>query len=210
MIAYRCPLDPTHLQAQSLIQSGALGTLQAFEGANGFNAPTTPFWRLDKALGGGGSLMDMGIYPLNAIRFFTREEPASYTAVASTIDHTSGRFAQVEQTIAWTMKFPSGVVATVASSYGADMNGFLRIHGDKASLEIFPAFGYTNFHMRDLNRLGIDTTSAPNQSFHFILEADHFAHCIRTNTEPKTPGEEGLKDLIAIEAIYRAAGQPLG
>ena len=42
------------------------------------------------------------------------------------------------------------------------------------------------------------------------LEADHFASCIRNNTEPKTPGEEGLKDLLAIEAIYRAAGTPLG
>jgi predicted dehydrogenase len=44
---------------------------------------------------------------------------------------------------------------------------------------------------------------------HFQLEAEYFANCIRTNTDPKTPGEEGLRDLLAIESIYKAAGTPI-
>ena len=36
-----------------------------------------------------------------------------------------------------------------------------------------------------------------------------FAHCVRAGVEPKTTGEEGLKDLLAMEAIYRAAGAPI-
>jgi hypothetical protein len=35
------------------------------------------------------------------------------------------------------------------------------------------------------------------------------ASCIRNNTQPHSPGEEGLKDLIAIERIYQAAGAPI-
>ena len=33
--------------------------------------------------------------------------------------------------------------------------------------------------------------------------------CIRNNKEPEAPGEEGLKDMLGIEAIYRAAGAPI-
>ena len=40
-------------------------------------------------------------------------------------------------------------------------------------------------------------------------ELEHFADCIRNHREPNTPGEEGLKDFMAMEAIYRAAGSPI-
>jgi hypothetical protein len=33
--------------------------------------------------------------------------------------------------------------------------------------------------------------------------------CIHNNKEPQSAGEEGLKDMIAMEAIYKAAGTPM-
>jgi predicted dehydrogenase len=39
--------------------------------------------------------------------------------------------------------------------------------------------------------------------------AEHFADCIRHAWQPLTPGEEGLKDLVAIERVYQAAGAPI-
>jgi predicted dehydrogenase len=45
--------------------------------------------------------------------------------------------------------------------------------------------------------------------FQFQLEAEHFAECVLENKEPKTPGEEGLKDMEVIEKIYAAAGHPI-
>lgn len=210
MIAYRCHYDPTHLEAERIVQSGALGQLQAFEGAFGFNAPSHNFWRLTKKLGGGGSLMDVGIYPLNAIRYFTREEPVDFTAVTATRDHASGRFAEVEESIGWTMKFPSGIVASVSSSYGANVPGFVRVHGEKASIELAPAFSYDKIHLSGLDdNLHADSTSSSDETHHFRLEAEHFASCVRANIPPNTPGEEGLKDMLAIEAIYKAAGSPI-
>lgn len=209
MIAYRCHYDPTYLKAEQIVQSGELGQLQAFEGAFGFDAHPNQ-WRLTKKFGGGGSLFDVGIYPLNAMRFFSREEPTEFTAILNTRDLTTGRFAEMEQTVNWTMRFPSGISASLASTYGASMPGFLRINGDKGSLEIAPAFDYTGVHLKGLQKLKtIEATSPNSDIFHFRLEAEHFASCILNNVEPKTPGEEGLKDLIAIEAIYKAAGSPL-
>jgi predicted dehydrogenase len=208
MIAYRVHYDPTFARAAELIQAGALGELQSFQGAFLANMPAGA-WRLTRKLGGGGSLFDLGIYPLNAIRLLTHEEPAAYTAVVSTRDK-SGKFADVEQSVEWTMKFPSGILASCSSSYGARGESFVQMHGDKGYLEIKPAFGYDGLHLTGKTLQGdIDEPSTGKVPFQFALEADHFASCIRNNTSPKTPGEEGLKDLLAIEAIYRAAGTPL-
>ena len=43
------------------------------------------------------------------------------------------------------------------------------------------------------------------QRDHFAGEMDHFSDCILNDTEPLTPGEEGLKDMRIITAIYEAA-----
>lgn len=209
MIAYRIHYEPTHLEAQRLIQAGAIGQLESFEGAFGFNA-TPNQWRLTRQFGGGGSLMDVGIYPMNEIRWLTGEEPIAFTAVPTTRDHTSGRFAEMEQTLDFTLKFPSGITAALGCTYGSTMPGFLRIHGDKGSLFIENAYNYNGAHLTNIGAPPrIDTTTQGDQTLHFQLEAEHFSSCIRTNTEPKTPGEEGLHDLLAIEAIYKAAGTPI-
>jgi predicted dehydrogenase len=209
MIGYRVHYDPIHLKARELIQSGAIGQVEAFEGGFGFNSPPG-LWRLNRKLAGGGSLVDVGIYPLNEARWLTGEEPASFTAIATTRD-TSGKFAQVEQTLDFSVKFPSGIVGTFASSYGADMPGFLRIHGDRGSLQISPAYNYTGTRLTSLGgRQRIDDASTEtDDSYQFRLEADHFADCIRTGADPKTGGQEGLNDMVAMEAIYKAAGTPM-
>ena len=168
------------------------------------------FWRLDPTLAGGGPIMDVGIYPLNAMRFLSREEPTSFTAVIGTRDHNSKRFAGVEETMEFTLQMPSGIVASIGTTYGASMPGVLRIHGDKGTLELAPAFDYSSIHLKGYGAAKeANATSPQEETFHFQLEAEHFAQCIRTGADPRTPGEEGLKDLLTIEAIYRAAGHPI-
>ncbi len=55
----------------------------------------------------------------------------------------------------------------------------------------------------------IDVLGAGKAPFQFTLEAEHFADCIRHDKRPESPGEEGLRDMLAIEAIYKAAGTPI-
>src|SRR5947207_11487559 len=74
MIAYRCLFEPTNLRAVELIKSGKLGKIQAIESANGFNIRAGE-WRVNMKLAGGGPLMDVGVYSLNACRYLTGEEP---------------------------------------------------------------------------------------------------------------------------------------
>ena len=127
MIAYRCHYEPTNLRAMQLIREGKLGKIQAIESANGFREKAGE-WRLDRKLAGGGPLMDMGVYSLNACRYLTGEEPTDIKAFSSVIDH-DGRFDTVEENVSWTMKFPSGALASCSTTYGASINGFYRVHG---------------------------------------------------------------------------------
>ncbi len=208
MIGYRVQYEPTWNRAIRMIQAGDIGQLQFFDGGF-FGQEPVGEWRLNRKLAGGGSLLDLGIYPLNAIRHITGEEPTDFTAVASTRDH-SGRFAEVEQSVQWTMKFPSGITANCASSYGQRGPGFLTINGETGYLQMDPAFNYDAPHLHgEIDGARIDEQGMGKHPYVFGLEAEHFADCIRNNREPKSPGEEGLKDMIAIEAIYQAAGTPI-
>ncbi len=213
MIAYRLQYDPMIVHVREMLRSGGdVGRLVSVGGGY-FNEEHAGRWRLTRALGGGGSLLDLGIYPLNTIRYLLGEEPVAFTAQVSTVDH-SGKFSEVEQSVEWTMKFPSGIMAGCGCSYGARGTNYLHVNAENGYLALQPAYSYDGLHMNAVT--GFDTVaqneeidSAGKYPFQFTLEAEHFAACIRNNTEPRSPGEEGLKDLLAIEAIYRAAGTPI-
>ena len=205
MIAYRCHYEPTNLKAVQLIREGAIGQVQAIESAFGFNIAAGE-WRLNRKLAGGGPLFDVGIYSLNACRYLTGEEPEHLSAFASVIDH-DGRFNEVEENVAWTMKFPSGVVASCSTTYGAPMNGFFSVHGAKGTLEADPAFNYDGLRLvGDFGGTHLDEPNPARDPYQFHAQAEHFSHCVQNGLEPKTPGEEGLRDMQYITQIYRSAG----
>ena len=205
-IAYRCQYEPTNLRAIELIRSGKLGVIQAIESANGF-VEKAGEWRLNRKLAGGGPLMDVGIYSLNACRYLTGEEPNHLQGYSSVIDH-DGRFDEVEENLCWTMKFPSGVVASCNTTYGANMPGFYRVHGSKGMLHVEPAFGYQGQHlMAEIHgETPIDEPNANQDPSQFAREADYFSQCILEDKNPKSDGEEGLRDMRYMEIIYKSAG----
>lgn len=208
MIAYRCQYEPVNLKAIELCRSGAIGTLQAIESGNGFNIRQGE-WRLNRKLAGGGPLMDVGVYSLNACRYLTGEEPHDIKANASTIDK-DGRFNEVEENLGWTMKFPSGVIASCNTTYGASMNGYIRVHGSKGVVTLDPGFGYQGIHLKaELpNHQSVDMPEDAKDPEQFAVMADYFTDCIVNNKEPKTNGEEGLRDTVLMSEIYKAAGLP--
>src|SRR5580693_8851633 len=170
MIAYRCHYEPTNLKAVRLIREGALGQVQAIESSFGFNMGPNE-WRTNKKLAGGGPVFDVGIYSLNACRYLTGEEPEHISAYASTIDHDA-RFAEVEENMSWTMPFPSGIVASCATTYGANMPGYFKVYGSKGWLQVDNAFVYEGLHLRA--QLGSETLDEPNPArdpSHFQAEA---------------------------------------
>ena len=210
MVAYRCQLEPTNLRAIQLIRDGKLGVIEAIESANGFNIRAGE-WRLDKKLAGGGPLMDVGVYSINACRYLTGEEPQVISAYSSVVDK-DGRFNEVEENVGWTMRFPSGVVASCNTTYGASMDGYYRVHGSKGVLNVENAFPYQGQHLTAQLSGGVklDQPNPAKDPSHFVLEADYFSNCILNNTEPKMDGEEGLRDILLAAQIYKQAGVSFG
>ncbi len=204
MIGYRCHFEPTNLEAIRRARSGDIGKLRYFRSEHGFVQGDPSKWRLKKKLGGGGSLMDMGIYALNAARYMTGEEPISVFATEHT-DRKDPRFREVEDMIEFELEFPSGVIGSCMSMYSANQN-HIMLMGEKGRIELEPGTSYEG------NRLWVgrgrenEITPPPGPGkTQWAAQLDHLSQCVIDNREPIVAGEEGLRDLRIIEAIYRSA-----
>ena len=205
MIGYRCHFEPFNLEAMRLAKSGAAGKIRYVRSEHGFVQGDPNKWRLKRALSGGGSLMDMGIYSLQAARYMTGEEPIAVTAREST-DRRDPRFREVEDMIEWTLEFPSGAIAGCQSMYSANQNHILLM-GDKGRIELEPATRYDGNKMwtgRDGRETAITSPPPGPGKTQFAGQLDHLAECILDGREPIVSGEEGLRDMRIVEAIYRS------
>jgi predicted dehydrogenase len=212
MIAYRLHYEPTHLHAIELIRGGKLGTLGSLDANHGSNMRAGE-WRLTKALGGGGPMFDHGVYSLNLFRWLTGQEPTAFQAMTSTPDR-DGRFTEVEENVQWLTRFPSGAIASGAGSYGTELGGYWRAHGPWGWLQM-TSLTYQGQHLTGHYAsqpvlgapwIEVDLASSEKDPMQFTHQVDHFSDCILRDRTPDTPGETGLADQLAIEAVYRSAG----
>jgi len=203
MVAYRCQYEPYNREAIRVARSKELGTIKVILADAGFNMKDPNQWRLKKSLAGGGSLMDIGIYALQAARYLTGEEPSEVNAMMYS---TPGdvRFKEVEEAINFQLRFPSGILANCTSSYGYAWQTHYRVVTSEGWLEMDPATAYSGLRMRVHRGNVIEEKDLPVVD-HFAAEMEHMSECVMQNKEPLTPGEEGLRDLTIMHALYEAA-----
>ena len=207
MIAYRMQYQPHLREAMRLVRSGAIGEVRLLDLINNQNQGDPGQWRQKRALAGGGSLPDVGVYCLNTARAILGEEPVSVSA-AIWSPPGDPRFGEVEDNVSFTLRFPSGAIANCLSSYSTHRLSRLKAMGTTGWLEMETAFDYEGQRLRvALLRDGKDEVAerSVRAKQQFALELDHFAECVRSGREPRTPGAEGLQDQIIVEAIYAAA-----
>jgi predicted dehydrogenase len=203
MVAYRCRYEPFNQEMIRMARAQELGPVKIIQTEVGFNIGDPSQWRCKKAMSGGGSLMDIGIYGLQAARYISGEEPVEVNAMKFS---TPGdpRFAEVEESINFQLRFPSGVLANGISSYGASVQSRFQATTPKGFFELQPANNYTGLRMY----VGHGSTFEEvllQPVDHFAAEMDHMSGCVMENKNPLTPGEEGLRDLKIMTAIYQAA-----
>src|SRR5687768_8836335 len=114
-IGYRCQFTPHHLEMIRLAREKSFGNVKLIEASFGFRISDPNQWRLKHELAGGGALMDVGIYALQAARYVSGEEPIEVFASETKTDKM--KFKEVDETIAWSMRFPSGVMANCDTTY---------------------------------------------------------------------------------------------
>jgi len=194
-IGYRLHFEPHHLDVMKMGQSKIFGELTSIHASHG--SGDTEGWRLDKKLAGGGPLMDLGIYCIQAARYTSGMEPVAVKAKEGAKTKPE-LFKNIEESLSWEMEFPNGLTALCESSYSTDMNS---LHADAAHgwFELSPAYQYEGIKGKTATGF-IDLPEINQQS----LQMDAFAHAILTNGPVKVTGEMGRNDLKIIEAIYKS------
>ncbi len=196
-IGYRLHFDPHHIEVMRLGQQAVLGKVTQLETANGFVYGGDPnAWRLKKALAGGGGLMDMGIYAIQGARYTLGQEPV---AVKATQEKTKlDLFKEVDETVFWELEFPNGFMSKGKSSYNNNWSS-LKAKTAKGFFELEPAYGYGGLDGKTSN----GPMNIPNVNQQ-ALQMDDFANCVIQKKPTRVPGEEGLKDMKVVDAIYRS------
>ena len=213
MIAYRCQYERNNVELARRVRAGEFGPIQLIDAINTQNQGDPTQWRQVKRLSGGGSLPDVGLYCLNTVRALLGEEPVEVSATIHS-PPDDPRFAEVESNVSFTLRFPSGAIANCASSYSAHEHRNLRVLGPDGTGEVENAFAYEGQRLRLFHRDGMAEANVElslGRKNQFSLEIDHFARCVRSDAQPRTPGEEGLQDQMLMAAIYDAArtGSPV-
>jgi predicted dehydrogenase len=196
-IGYRLHFEPHNLTMAELSRNKTHGKVVKITARHGMDIEPG-VWRLDKELAGGGPLMDVGIYCVQAAIYTLGENPVAVTAQEGKKTDLK-RFSEVEQSLKWQMVFPSGAIAECETSYAEEQN-HLRVQADTGWFELEPAYAYKG--IKGKTSLGKMKLPEVNQQ---ALQMDDFARCIQQNKPTRVPGEMGLRDVKIMMAVYEAA-----
>src|ERR1700744_3781500 len=140
-IGYRMHFEPYTAELIRIARTKEYGALKHFECENGFTYTQDPkAWRLNKALAGGGSLMDMGIYTIQSARYTVGAEPIAVKNVRQEITNPV-LFKEVDDKMFFDLEFADGFVAHCRSSYS---NQWSATHAkfEHGSVDLDPNFYY--------------------------------------------------------------------
>jgi len=196
-IGYRLHFEPHNMEIMRLGQQHIMGDIKHIDTGNGFTYNGDPnAWRLKKAMAGGGGLMDMGIYSIQGTRYTLGQEPVAVKATQQKL--RPDFFKEVDETVFWELEFPGGLKTTGKSSYNNDWS-YLKVEAELGNFQLGPAYGYGSIE----GSINGNPMKYP-QIIQQAAQMDDFAKCVNNNKPSRVPGEEGLKDMKVVDAIYKS------
>jgi glucose-fructose oxidoreductase len=197
-IGYRMHHEPNTQEIMRYARQLPFGKIKDLSASAGYFDGRTDHWKQKKSLGG-GVMGDMGVYPLNAVRYSTGLEPiAVINAQASTTRPEI--YKEVEETMSFELEFPGGIKASCIASFGKGMND-LKVNCVNGSYGLSPFQAYGGIKGSTSTGVALNA-SIPNQQ---ARQMDDDATAILNNTSVMVPGEEGLRDIKVVEAIYKSS-----
>ncbi len=200
-IGYRLHHEPNTQEYRRIVNQQLLGKVKQLKCAAGYFDGRTDHWKQKKEMGG-GVLYDMGVYAIQGARLGTGMEPVSITSANTSTTRPHIYKNGLDETTTAVLEFPGGVLADIKTSFGENIN-FLDITCEKGSINMAPYSGYDG--LQGQSTLG-------NIHFPYQLpwqqakQMDDDAQSIKAGKPMLVPGEEGLRDIRIVEAIYKAAG----
>jgi len=200
LVGYRLHFEPHTLEIIRMRKAGEFGKIMFFQGLSGFEIGDPKQWRLNPKLSGGGAMMDIGIYSINGSRYMIGEEPIWVTAQETKTDPVKFKEG-VDETIQFQLGFPGGAVASCSSTYSMNFLDRFFLNGQDGFAELQPATGYGPIKGRT-NKGELNQPVVTHQT----VQMEEMAGIILEGKKPIVPvdGEEALKDLKIIDAIYAA------
>ena len=200
-IGYRLRHEPNTQTVIEYAKSQPYGPIKDIIARAGYKggAPSPDSWRLSRKMGGGAAY-DMGVYPLNAARYTSAEEPIAVSARHEV--YRPEVFKEVDEATFFTLEFPSGATAECATSVNENMN-HLRANCEKGWYELKPFQSYSGVSGRTSDGLDLNKPLENQQA----AQMDNDALAILNNSQVLVPGEVGLKDIRVVEAILKSAAQ---
>lgn len=197
-VGYRLYFEPHHLEMRRLAAEKTFGHIKIIESGLGFTRPGPDSWRLDKRIGGGGAIMDLGVYAIQGARRTLNLDPISVTAQAFTFDKE--HFRDIHEMVSWQFEFPGGTIANCSTTYSSYIDR-LYATGERGWFKLEPSYNATG--AQGITSAG--PMNLPSPTYQQVAQLDAFAQAVQNKTKPEASGEEGMKDLKLIEAILQAA-----
>lgn len=197
-IGYRLHFEPNTQELKRLAVEKDFGTFMKMSGGNGFRM-ARKVWRAEHKLSGGGPLMDMGVYSVQAACMAAGN---AHCIAVTAKEHPKTRpeiFEDVEEGLDYTLEFSNGAKAELVTTY-SDRIGKFRAEGDKGWIALEPAHSYQGIKA-ETNKGPLQITPIANQQ---AAQMDDFARCVRENRESIVGAAMGRRDMVIVDAIYEA------
>lgn len=199
-IGYRLHHEPNTQEWRKIVNKKLLGNVKKVDCAAGYFDGRTNHWKQQKKLGG-GVLYDMGVYAIQGARLGTGMEPVKIVSAKTSTTRPEIYKDGLDETTIATLEFPGGVIATIKTSFGENVN-FIDITCEKGKINMSPYSGYNGLKgSSDLGAIEFPY-SVPWQQ---AKQMDDDAKSIKAAMPMLVPGEEGLRDIKVVEAIYKSA-----
>lgn len=198
-IGYRLYYEDRHLLAHQIGVEKKLGKFLMAETSLAYKMGRPGWWRMDPIKGGGGALMDLGIYCIQAARRMANELPSSVTAQGYVFD--KDLYKGIYETYSFQLQYPSGAVSNSTTSFNADSNRSFASYKEGWVL-LSPS---SNSGVPVVMTTNTDIPLPPKlNGFQQTTQMDAFALNIMHHTEITASGEEGLIDMVIIDSIKEA------
>lgn len=200
-IGYRMQHEPNTQTITHWASQKPFGNIKNLSADAAFVTPSSHknHWRLKKEMGGGVTY-DMGVYCINAVRYATKLEPLQVKAVQST--KRPEMFDEVDETMRFELDFPEGIKAKCRTSFGENWNN-LHINCQNGWYTLNPFQAYSGVQGEASNGIKLQPFKGNQQA----QQMDNDALAIINKKPPIVPGEDGLKDIKVVEAIYKSASE---
>ncbi len=197
-VGYRLHSEPYTQKIKEIVQEKTFGEVLYVSADAAYHSTTDPDqWRLNKALSGGGALMNMGVYSIQSAIYGTGQNPTSVTA--QEFSTRPEYFKDTDETVTAQFEFPNGAIGNIYTSHNSNINRLFSTF-EKGWVELNPANNYGPLKGRTSNG---EVISFPHQRQQ-ALQMDDFSKHILEATPNVAPGEMGKRDMIIVEAIYQS------